>query len=523
MKLVSLFLPLLALSPVLGLPNEQVVLSSPVLEHNKFKNVANEFLSEAKKTILFGKKNLEKWYHQGREFIRQNDLLYELVSHPSFKQHQLRVTEPELCDDTVQQYSGYLDIAEDKHLFFWFFEARSSPADAPVILWLNGGPGCSSSTGLLFELGPCRIKDGGKNTSFNEHSWNNNANIIFLDQPVNVGMSYADDGTTVSTSPVAGEDVWAFLQLFFARYPEYSKLPFHLAAESYGGTYAPNIAKVIHRENLANPASKINLASVVLANGLTDPLIQMGSVADYVCDGPYPVYDDPQGPECEALRAKIPTCQRLINSCYRFNSKLTCVPAILYCNSQLFGPLMQTGLNPYDVRRKCDKSKDGDLCYREMTWIDIWMNDPQNKVALGVPPNREFQSCNMDVNQAFAMQGDGMHNSAALLPELVEAGVRLLVYAGNADMMCNYLGNERWVTELETSFSKEFRASKSTPWIVKATGEQGGEFRTAGGAGFTAGNVTFVNVFASGHMVPYDSPEAALDLITRWIQDTPLI
>ena len=86
----------------------------------------------------------------------------------------------------------------------------------------------------------------------------------------------------------------------------------------------------------------------------------------------------------------------------------------------------------YDVRKKCDRAKDGDLCYREMGWIETWLNDPKNKAALGVNLDRKFESCNMEVNQAFMFQGDGMHNSAALLPELIDAGVRLLVYAGNA-------------------------------------------------------------------------------------------
>lgn len=74
-----------------------------------------------------------------------------------------------------------------------------------------------------------------------------------------------------------------------------------------------------------------------------------------------------------------------------------------------------------------------------MGWIETWMNDPANKRALGVNPDIDFQSCNMQVNQAFMMQGDGMHNSALLLTDLVNDGVRLLVYAGNADYMCNYM------------------------------------------------------------------------------------
>jgi len=472
----------------------------------------------------------ETWFEKGREFVKQNGLVYELVRHSALPEHQLRTTKPRLCDTSVKQYSGYLDITNGKHLFFWFFESRNNPSKDPLVLWLNGGPGCSSSTGLLFELGPCRIIDKGKNTTFNPYSWNQRANIIFLDQPVGVGYSYSSDGSTVNTSPVAGLDVYAFLELFITRFPKYANLPFHLAAESYGGTYAPNIASVIYKKNKelgfapTPKLAKINLASIILANGITDPYIQMASVPDYACNGPYPIYDDPEGPECVALRSKVPTCQRLIKSCYDFGSRLTCVPAALYCWGQLFGPLQQTGLNLYDVRRKCDRSKDADgpLCYKEMGWIETWMNEAKNKAALGVDPSRTFESCNMEINQAFMLQGDGMHNSASLLPELIDHGVRLLVYAGNADMMCNYIGNEAWVENLANKFHKEFKAAPSIQWVTARSGRVAGEVRTAGGSGYGAGNLTFVNVYQAGHMVPHDQPEAALDLFVRWISDASL-
>ncbi|KZT27650.1 serine carboxypeptidase [Neolentinus lepideus HHB14362 ss-1] len=485
-------------------------------------------VEEVEKAIFKGDERVEKWIHNGREYIKQHDFTYELVTNPLFSEHSLRVTEPTLCDSSVKQYSGYLDITDGKHLFFWFFESRISPETAPLVLWLNGGPGCSSTTGLLFELGPCRIADEGKNTTRNDYSWNTHANVIFLDQPVGVGYSYSSDGSTVNTSPVAGLDVYAFLELFLQRYPQYADSPFHLAAESYGGTYAPNIASIIYKKNkelaLAPTAEliPINLASVILANGLTDPYHQMASVPDYACEGPYPIYDDPEGPQCQALRTRVPTCQRLIKSCYDYNSRLSCVPAALYCWGQLFGPLQQTGLNLYDVRKKCDRQKDGSLCYKQMNWIETWMNDATNKKALGVDPSLDFQSCNMEVNQAFMMQGDGMHNSAALLPDLINDGIRLLVYAGNADAMCNYMGNERWVTALEHNFHSEFVAAKSLPWITTESGRIAGEVRSAGGGGFSAGNVTFVNVHDAGHMVPFDQDEAALDLITKWIMDIPL-
>ena len=74
-----------------------------------------------------------------------------------------------------------------------------------------------------------------------------------------------------------------------------------------------------------------------------------------------------------------------------------------------------------------------------MNWIEVYMNNPSVKRAVGASPNVDFASCNMDVNQAFFGQGDGMHNSAKLLPELIDEDIKLLVYAGNADAMCNFI------------------------------------------------------------------------------------
>lgn len=81
-------------------------------------------------------------------------------------------------------YSGYLSTSHDtQHMFFYFFESRSNPDDDPLLMWLNGGPGCSSATGLFMELGPCRVNMDGNGTSLNEYGWNDEANVIFLDQP----------------------------------------------------------------------------------------------------------------------------------------------------------------------------------------------------------------------------------------------------------------------------------------------------------------------------------------------------
>ena len=177
------------------------------------------------------------------------------------------------CDPGVKQIKGYLDIREDAHLWFILFESRSNPAEDPLVLWLNGGPGCSSSTGMLFELGPCWVSEQGFNTEYNEHSWNSKANLLFLDQPLQVGYSYSDTKEKINTSDKSAEDVYAFLQLFFASYPKYADLPFTVAAESYGGHYAPHIGAEIHRRNkelaLAphSDARPIRLETLMIGNG----------------------------------------------------------------------------------------------------------------------------------------------------------------------------------------------------------------------------------------------------------------
>lgn len=115
---------------------------------------------------------------------------YTLFRHVDYPEKQMRYKRNDgWCDGAdTKSWSGYLDF-EDSHLFFYYFESRSKPAEDPVVLWINGGPGCSSSMGMLMELGPCQIVEEGDpynttaTTKVNPYSWNSNANLLFLDQP----------------------------------------------------------------------------------------------------------------------------------------------------------------------------------------------------------------------------------------------------------------------------------------------------------------------------------------------------
>ena len=300
-------------------------------------------------------------------------ILDELTGHPAYLDHQLRITEPTICDPSVQQYSGYLDISDEKHLFFWtvprfhhsyseltidctrFFEARHDPRNAPLILWLNGGPGASTiASGLLFEHGPCSVPVGSNSTKRNNYSWNEKVNIIYLDQPVGTGYSYGP-ATTLTLATLA-EDVYAFLQLWMHRFPQYAARPFHLAGESWGGHYVPNIAHFIHTQNERMVYAprlgqvKINLASVTMANGLTDPATQFETNVEYMCGGaPYPPFR-PDDSRCMAWRAATPRCLALIQSCYKLPSNVTCGAATAYCWTIIQGGPLEGACLPFRLK-----------------------------------------------------------------------------------------------------------------------------------------------------------------------------
>lgn len=413
--------------------------------------------------------------------------------------HQLRVksTPESLGIDKVKQYLGYLDVEdEDKHFFFWAFESRSNPKKDPVILWLNGGPGCSSLTGLFFELGPSSINENLKPV-YNKHAWNEKATVIFLDQPVNVGFSYSS--SLVSNTVAAGKDVYAFLELFFKQFPEYKGRDFHIAGELYGGHYIP----VFSLEILSHEDRSFNLTSVLIGNGLTDPLTQYEYYQPMACGkGGEELVLEPE--ECDNMAASIPRCLSLIESCYNSGSVWLCVPATIYCNNAQMGPYQRTGRNVYDIRKKCEGLS---LCYKDLEYIDNYLNLPEVKAALGVEVE-EYQLCNFDINRNFLFAGDWMQPYHKNVIELLERGVPVLVYAGDKDFICNWLGNQGWTDRLEWSGAlkfaelpvKEFSVGKTHAGDVK-------NFR----------HFTFLRIFGGGHMVPYDQPEASLEMVNRWV------
>lgn len=380
-------------------------------------------------------------------------------------------------------------------MFYFFFESRNSQSD-PVVIWLTGGPGCSSELALFYENGPFQIANN-MSLVWNEFGWDKASNLIYVDQPIGTGFSYTSDDTDIRHDENGiSNDLYDFLQAFFKAHPQYAKNDFFITGESYAGHYIPAFAARVHQGNKAQEGLDINLKGFAIGNGLTHPAIQYSAYADYALDnGILKAVDH------KRISKMIPACEQAIKQCGT-DGKDSCLTAYFACTN-IFNKIMDVAgdTNYYDIRKKCKT----DLCY-DFSNMETFLNQKSVRKALGVG-DIDFVSCSTEVYEA--MQMDWMRNLEAGIPELLEDGIKLLVYAGEYDLICNWLGNSRWVHAMEWSGQKEFTRAPTVPFTVDGT--EAGQLKSHG-------PVAFLKVHDAGHMVPMDQPKTALEMLKRWTQ-----
>ncbi|CAD5332419.1 unnamed protein product [Arabidopsis thaliana] len=371
-------------------------------------------------------------------------------------------------------YAGYYSLPHSKSakMFYFFFESRNKTTD-PVVIWLTGGPGCSSSVAMFYENGPFKIS---KDLSlyWNDFGWDKVSNIIYVDQPVGTGFSYTSDESDIrNDEDGVSNDLYDFLQAFFKEHPKFVKNDFFITGESYAGHYIPALASRVHSGNKKKEGIPINLKGFAIGNGLTNPEIQYGAYGDYALQMKLISESDH-----ESLKQDYVECQNITKKC-SLGGGLVCDSAFEVCTS-IFNKIVakKSGLNYYDIRKKCV----GSLCY-DFSRMEIFLNKENVRKALGVG-DIKFVSCSSTVYDA--MIEDWMQNLEVKIPSLVNDGINLLVYAGEYDLICNWLGNSRWVDQMNWSGQKGFGSAK--------------------------------NVYNAGHMVPMDQPKASLQMLQNWMQ-----
>ncbi|XP_019451934.1 PREDICTED: serine carboxypeptidase-like [Lupinus angustifolius] len=398
--------------------------------------------------------------------------------------------------EDLGHHAGYYSLPHTKaaRMFYFFFESRTSKDD-PIVIWLTGGPGCSSAIAMFYENGPFKLAN---NTSlvWNDYGWDKASNILFIDQPTGTGFSYSSDIDDIRHNETGvSNDLYDFLQAFFKKHPQFSKNDFYITGESYAGHYIPALASRVHKGNNAKEGIPINLKGFAIGNGLTNPGIQYPAFTDYAVDKGLITKEDQN-----RINMLIPDCEQATKSC-QTNGEDSCLQAYKACLTIFEDILSITGnINYYDVRKQCE----GSLCYDFSNAVSF-LNDETVKAALGVK-NLKFVSCSETVYSA--MLNDWMKNLEVDIPTLLEDGIKMLVYAGEEDLICNWLGNSRWVHAMEWSGQKGFESATTVKFVVDGA---------AAGDLTSHGPLTFLKVYKAGHVVPMDQPKAALQMLKNWM------
>jgi len=323
--------------------------------------------------------------------------------------------------------------------------------------------------------------------------------MIFVDQPVGTGFSYADyTRDYVTDEDQVAQDMFVFMQEFFQLFPQYAKLDFYILGESYAGHYVPAIGYRIQTGNKNKERSYINLKGLAIRNGWVDPYQQYPAYASFA-------YQNGLINRAEYLMDKLAmqTCQALIESVGAL--------ALTECQLATESIMAEMGLtlgyypNPYDYKIPCAHPP---LCY-SFSLLDQWIAQPSVLKALGISPKSDWSECNMEVHTL--MLGDWISNLEKQVPSLLK-DYRMLVYSGELDFICNWVGGLAWTTAMNWNGQTQFVNANMTTWHVGTS---------AAGSTKSALNLTFLKVFNAGHMVPMDQPKNALNMVSRFLKNLP--
>ncbi|KAF8386658.1 hypothetical protein PRIPAC_75800 [Pristionchus pacificus] len=494
----------------------------------------------------------------------------------------------------TKQYSGYLNPSTGNYLHYWLIEHDTDPANKPLILWLNGGPGCSSLNGLMQELGPFLNNRDGETLYENVFSWHKVANILFLETPRDVGYSYRannynGDPTTedLYNDEMTAQDNVDALVKFFACHTNYKNRPFFLMGESYGGVYVPTFTDLLMKGIVSGDAkyAGIDFQGIAIGNGIMSAHHQINSAVsltyfrgihgkeDYDklarcvidADGPMTYYDwtkyitiDDKGNAnikdtntssleyfcgAEVVRQGFMDVWESGNNVY--NTYQDCYVRNPLPN--IPGKASSSGYKKEDRRVKRDATVDrpvkydpfideakrmnyystdssaGYYCYDGM---DPYLNRQDVRDALHIPTwvTQKWEGCNDDMNENKYVQQhpDTSDVFKSILDSVYKDAnrkFRILIYNGDADMACQFLGDQ-WFTE---KLAKDNNMKVDKPfadWQYKQLDAQqsdvGGYTKT-----FNYNNgkviVDLLTIKGAGHLVPIDRPGPALQVINNFV------
>jgi carboxypeptidase C (cathepsin A) len=423
----------------------------------------------------------------------------------------LEEVQPAYAEFDGAMYAGLLPSDNGNRTgetMFWLFEPETQNIPDTIVLWLNGGPGCSSfNCGVMMENSPvtqplhaagfCCLKPTPE-LSYNEHAWTRATTMLYVEHPIGTGFSHGDvnpeDEVTAST------DLHAFLLNFFEVFDHLKSSKFYVMGESYAGMFIPSITRYIHMQNLVRPDHQyIPIKGAAIGNGWMDARVQGKAVIDY--SWWHGLIDEPTR---DALHIVFENCLQGNAVSPPFH------PLSVQDDCGLMWGVLQAAGNPnaYDITT-WDPNVD------QITFTsEVFYNNPLVKKALNAPMNVTWHGCRQgegrrrltEQHRRLYMVNDRPWNVVPYVADILDAGIPVVVYNGDRDMTTNMVGSELLLNKMEWSGQKEWTDAPRGLWMVNGT---------QAGWAKEYGKLSFVVVYNSGHMVPYNQPKPAFDLVTR--------
>jgi len=410
--------------------------------------------------------------------------------------------------NTTELYSGFftIDNATGSNTYFVYSTPVSGRKDAPVVLWLNGGPGASSLLGFYDELGPFGISSN-LQIAPRAVSWTADAHLIAMDNPLGVGYSHTQSRARMATNQTTvGEDLCEAMRQFFELFPSLRANAFYVTGESYAGKYVPAAAYTIHRRNaIWPPAQRINLRGIAIGDGAFDPPTQFTGfgpllfnigLADTRAAKVYDEYDA----NFTALLAAGDTLGAFRSFDEMLNGDYYGADRTFYTNTTGMGSnYFNFALEP------------GAASLTKRTF-PTWLAQPAVADALhvGSVPYAVF-------NQTVEDQliHDWVVGVVPVLLELLEH-YDVLVYSGQYDVILGPPGTERAIDKLQWSGAAAYATKPTTPFYIENGGRDlAGYVRQAASAANTT--FSYVMLRGCGHMVPTDQPVRAYNMISTFL------
>eukprot|EP01061_Rhynchopus_euleeides_P040901 TRINITY_DN7060_c0_g1_i1.p1 TRINITY_DN7060_c0_g1~~TRINITY_DN7060_c0_g1_i1.p1 ORF type:complete len:505 (+),score=243.25 TRINITY_DN7060_c0_g1_i1:61-1575(+) len=435
--------------------------------------------------------------------------LSEMIKNGDIEKAQAaaRVNLPDLPN--LESYSGYVTVNESakSESFFWYFPPRSGKADAPTLLWLQGGPGGSSLYGLFSEMGPITVNEAGTKAIETEITWNQNYGMVFVDNPVGVGFSISPQAGLATKREDYMDTLYSWSSQFFTLFPHLQKNDFYITGESYAGKYVPSMAYKIHEENKKGSQPFIPLKGIILGDGLCDPESMVQAYPDMT--ELFSLVDWNQKKVVQQYADQIDASIKAKDWRAAFNG------FDLMINGDL------SGVAPYiaNVTGFTDYFNALSPLYPTQPF-ETYLNLPAVQAALHV--NKSYESYTKEVEVAIV--NDVAQSTKDLFPTLLE-NYRCLLYSGQWDVIVGAPLTIRFLRSIDWSGASKFETAERAIWtsrkpVAGVMGKLGGSTDVAGWA-TQADNLHYVIVRNAGHMVPTDQPLWALDMVTRFIRGMP--